>query len=433
MAFKLPSINGLFGHIIKTIRRFPFEVLFALAGTYAAVSISTSYYYGYYSNGWYVRILMMAAVSMPLSLSVSLLGVAGTLFGSRLILFKCLAAGVGLAFLFMFRPQEYPQHYVHFALLFLAMHLLVSFAAFIANNNTLAFWQFNKTLFIRLLTGVLYCVVLGAGLSAAFGVVDNIFGKILDWNYLRYIWIIIFGLFNTLYFLAGIPESIVNNEAIENYPKGLKFFSQYIIIPLATVYLVILLAYEVKILVEWELPKGMVSALILGYAGLGLLAMLLVYPLRDKEGNGWIKVFSKYFYLFLLPLVILLILAVTKRVSSYGITQYRYFILVLAAWLLFLIGYFLINKKATIKAIPVSMFLIIMLIVYGPQSATTVSLHSQRAVLLSLFKQEKLTRQGKLMPVDESKVKPYTAVRMASTLEYITRHYDFGKKVQILQ
>ena len=68
MAFKLPSINGLFGHIIKTIRRFPFEVLFALAGTYAAVSISTSYYYGYYSNGWYVRILMMAAVSMPLSL-----------------------------------------------------------------------------------------------------------------------------------------------------------------------------------------------------------------------------------------------------------------------------------------------------------------------------------------------------------------------------
>lgn len=75
---------------------------------------------------------------------------------------------------------------------------------------------------------------------------------------------------------------------------------------------------------EWQLPNGMVSALILGYISVGLLALLLVYPIREQRGNGWIKIFSKYFYLFLLPLIILLVLAVTKRIDSYGITQYRY-------------------------------------------------------------------------------------------------------------
>ena len=268
-------------------------------------------------------------------------------------------------------------------------------------------------------------MVLGAGLSAAFGTVDNIFGINLDWNYLRYIWIVIFGVFNTLFFLSGIPIGAHHAETITTYPKGLKFFSQYILIPLATIYLAILLAYEIKILIQWELPKGLVSALILGYAGLGLLAILLIYPLRDQDGNSWIKAFNRYFYLFLIPLVALLILAITKRIGSYGITQYRYFLLVLAAWLLFLIGYFLLYKKATIKAIPVSLFLMVMVITYGPQSATSVSLYSQRAVLFNLFKNENLVQNGKLMPVDEGKVKPNTAVRMASTLEYILKHYNF--------
>jgi hypothetical protein len=425
MTFRLPSINRLLEHVVSTIKRFPLELLFALVGTWSAVSLSYGYLYGYVSDEWYKRVLMMAAIGMPLNLAVSLYGISEGLSVRKFIWVRCIAAGLVVLLLFLFNPQDYPQHYVHFALLFIATHLLVSFAAFTGKDNTLAFWQFNKTLFIRLLTGLLYSVILGAGLSAAFGTVDNIFGINLDWNYLRYIWIVIFGLFNTLFFLLGIPIGTLNTETVSNYPKGLKFFSQYILIPLATVYLAILLAYEIKILIQWELPKGLVSALILGYAGLGLLAILLIYPLRDQDGNSWIKAFNRYFYLFLIPLVALLILAITKRIGSYGITQYRYFLLALAAWLLFLIGYFLLYKKATIKAIPVSLFLIVMFIIYGPQSATSVSLYSQRAVLFNLFKNENFVQQDKLMPIDENKVKPYTAVRMASTLEYILKHYNF--------
>ena len=156
MAFRLPSINRLLEHLVSTVKHFPLELLFALVGTWAAVSLSYGYLYGYASDEWYTRVLMMAAIGMPLSLAISLYGFSEGLALRKFTLFRCIAAGLVVLFLFLFNPQEYPQHYVQFALLFIAMHLLVSFAAFTGRDNTLAFWQFNKTLFIRLLTGLLY-------------------------------------------------------------------------------------------------------------------------------------------------------------------------------------------------------------------------------------------------------------------------------------
>jgi hypothetical protein len=433
MAFPLLPIRKLSGNVINTIKCFPFEFVFALAATWSAVILSSRYIYGYFNDDWYLRILMASAIGMPSSLAVSLFTLSKNFMQTWRLALKGTVAAVAISFFFIFKPDDYPQHMVHFVLLFIAMHLLVSFAAFTGTNDTSGFWQFNKIMFTRLLIGLLYSLTIGIGLSAAFAVIDSIFGINLDWAYMRCIWIVIFGGFNTLYFLTGIPQEIKFGEEITDYPKGLKFFSQYILIPLAAVYLAILLVYELKILIEWQLPKGLVSSLILGYAGLGMLALLLVYPIRNQEGNGWIKVYSRYFYLFLLPLIVLLMLAVTTRINSYGITQYRYFLMVIAGWLLLMIGYFIFYKNSTIKAIPVSLFVIIMLIIYGPQSATSVSLHSQQAVLYKLFKSKNLVRQNKIIRVDENKVNTFVAVRMANTLSYILKHYNFQAMQPLLE
>ena len=62
-----------------------------------------------------------------------------------------------------------------------------------------------------------------------------------------------------------------------------------------SIYLVILFLYEMKIIVQWELPKGYVSYLILGYAIFGILSLLLVYLFRELEENKWIKWFQSFF------------------------------------------------------------------------------------------------------------------------------------------
>jgi len=197
--------------------------------------------------------------------------------------------------------------------------------------------------------------------------------------------------FTTVFFLAGVPSDFnrINNTP-HIYPKGLKIFTQYVLIPLLTIYLVILLVYETKILVSWELPKGLVSTLILGYAVFGILSLLLVYPIKEQEGNGWIKYFSRWFYIMMVPLVILLLLAVWKRVGNYGITEPRYVLIILALWLSIITAYFLISQKDNIKIIPVSLCILALLATYGPQSAFSVSRYSQ------------IQRLKKLMPSNEA-------------------------------
>ncbi|RZK79611.1 MAG: DUF4153 domain-containing protein [Pedobacter sp.] len=425
MAFQSAFIKNLLDQVTTTIKRFPITTLFSIIGTWSAVELTSGYLYDSVSENLLTRILMTAAIGMPLSLAGYFFLTVQQIHRKKRLGLVVVFFVIILTLLFCLNPEQYPEHIVQFILMLVAVHLLVSFAPFTNNGDTLAFWQFNKILFIRLITGLLYCTVLSAGLSAAFGVVDSIFGINLNWNYLHYAFIIIFGIVNTLFFLNGLPANPLETRTDVPYPKSLAFFSRYILVPLASIYLVILLAYEIKILIQWELPKGLVSSLILGYSAIGLLAILLVYPIQDNKDNTWIKAFRRYFFLFLLPLVFLLLLAVTTRINSYGVTQYRYFIIAIAAWLLFLIGYFLLYQSPSIKAIPISLFILIMLITFGPQSAISVSLRSQLNVLHDLFKKEELLVNDKLIPIKENATNSYSAIRMASTLDYLLKNYNF--------
>ena len=171
------------------------------------------------------------------------------------------------------------------------MHLLVAFAPFIKAGNINAFWQFNKSLFLRLLTGGIYSVVLYIGLALALLAIENLFGvRISSKTYFK-LWIVITGIFNTWFFLAGIPKNLQLLEQETSYPKGLKVFSQYVLISLILVYFIILYSYSIKILIQWQLPEGWVSYLVTGFAGLGVFTLLLLYPVQTTEENKWIKRF----------------------------------------------------------------------------------------------------------------------------------------------
>jgi len=59
--------------------------------------------------------------------------------------------------------------------------------------------------------------------------------------------VVVIGLFNTLFFLAGIPKNEELHHELQ-YPKGLKTFTQFVLVPLVTLYLLILLTYEGRII-----------------------------------------------------------------------------------------------------------------------------------------------------------------------------------------
>lgn len=396
---KFPSLKTLVSSSENTIQRFPFEFLFAVIGTTAAILHTETAYESYINKNWLIRIILSANLGLLLSLATTLFTESKGIISTTKLTYKTIAFLLAIAFIFILDPRERPFDYYRFFLLSLSFHLLVSFAAYTHKDHIQGFWQFNKTLFLRFLASVLYSGVLFIGLSAAIAAANYLFNLKIDWHTYTNLGYIIAGIFNTLFFLTGIP---LDTKALDNdasYPKSLKVFTQYVLIPLASIYLLILLAYEIKILIQWNLPKGVVSNLILGYAVYGILSILLVYPIKEQEDNKWIKSYARSFYFLMLPLLVLLFLAMGKRISDYGITEDRYFLLLLGCWLLFITLYFLFSKKQNIKLIPVSLCVLTLLSVYGPQSAFSVSTYSQRNILISIFKKYNAFKDGKFVPV----------------------------------
>jgi hypothetical protein len=383
---KWPSLATLWDNTQRVLLRFPLQVIISIVAICICfMLIDLKGIYVREAN--LVKLLFLCNMAFVLLLAADLFATTHQFQPVKKWLLRLCCLVICSALYFALSPQLVAADRFRIALLIFAFHLLVAFAPFIRNGNLNGFWAYNKILFLQILTAGLYAFVLFAGLSVALMAIDGLFQVKVDSNiYMRLLSVVGIG-FTSIFFLSGIPLDFKSlSETQHPYPKGLKIFTQYVLIPLLTIYLAILLVYEVKIIISWEMPNGMVSTLILGYAVFGVLSLLLVYPIREQEGNGWIRLFSKWFYLMMIPLVVLLLLAVWKRVGTYGITESRYILIILALWLSIITAYFLISKKDNIKIIPISLCVLALLATYGPQSAFSVSRFSQTVRLKRMMK-----------------------------------------------
>ena len=421
---KFPSIKTLAEGFLSTIKRHPFEFVFALIGTIAGTLEVELRHLNRVHEGWLMRGVMTANLGLLLSLSATLFTQSRLFSKQNKLIIKIIAALFAASLIFIIDPTAREADYIRFFLLSLAFHLLVAFAAFTGKGQVNGFWQFNKTLFLRFLTSVLYGVVLFLGIAAAIAATNFLFNFKFEWDTYAILWVWIAGMFTTMFFLAGVPDDTAALDEDLSYPKALKIFTQYVLIPLSTIYVLILLAYEIKIAILWSLPKGLVSNLILSYAVFGVLSLLLVYPVREHDDNKWIKIYSRSFYFLLIPLLGLLFVAVGARVFMYGITEWRYFLIALACWLLFISVYFLVFKKQNIKLIPISLCIVTILSVYGPQSAFSVSMYSQRRIIVKFFEKHNAVRNGKFIAVDSTKINSKEGSKAVASLNYFIYKYD---------
>ncbi|MFN0187653.1 MAG: DUF4153 domain-containing protein [Bacteroidia bacterium] len=303
-------------------------------------------------------------------------------------------------------------------ILVLSMHLWVAFAPFVRYREIQGFWQYNKYLFIRFLTATLYSGVLFGGLSLAIFAVDQLFDvRIDDENYLR-LWILIATVFNTWFFLSDLPEDLDALDRSLDYPNGLRLFTQFVLLPLVTIYLTILYVYMFKIIISSNWPKGWVSYLVIGFSTAGILALLLVWPLQSNDRFKWIKAYVKYFFMALFPLILMLAFAIYIRVKDYGITENRYFIIVLALWLFVNALYFLLSSVKNIKVIPMSLFFVALLSGFGSWNAFTISKNSQSNRLLAFAEQYGMLKDNKIVPLNKGVIIPDSVMVEVSNITF---------------
>jgi Domain of unknown function (DUF4153) len=389
---RLPSIEQASREARDTLVRFPFALLASAVAAVAMLAMIERTG----PDRPYGRMILPALTAIPL-----LVALATTMERRQtrppVRLAVRLAATV-IPLLMWFVSKRWTDvvmvtHYVHLDVAFHLMAATLPFAGFAAGR---AFWHYNRILFLRFLLATLYAAVLFAGLAVALLAIDKLFNLHVDDNwYFRLLVVLIF-VFHPWYFLGGVPRDMAQLDERTDYPGGLKIFAQFILIPVVTVYLLILTAYLVRVVVTRTWPSGWIGYLVSSVAAAGTLALLLVHPVRERADSRWVDAYGRWFYVLLLPSVAMLLMAIWQRVGQYGITERRYFLAVLALWLAGIALFYAVTASRNIRLIPVSLCLVALGTFTGPWSAYTVSRSSQARRLSGILVRNELLSGGEI-------------------------------------
>ncbi len=398
MAIRFPSINYLAIQAWQSFLRFPLIILSSVVAVILALYLIET---GseVFNRFPYVNAMLCAALGISLYFCVTLFGRRQNFNATQNIL-SLLAATAILAGIYFSLPNMDSTHnisqpYIRFVLYSIIIHLMVSFIPFLSSYQLNGFWNYNKTLFLRFLISLLYSGFLYVGLVLALVALKILFDVNIPDKLFFQLFVVFIGLFNTWFFVAGIPLDFDELDGITTYPKGLQVFTQYVLLPLLGLYLLILYGYGLKIILSWNWPKGIVSYLIMAVSVLGIFTILLIHPYAIHAGNQWIRRVSKGYYLLLLPLMVLLFLAIGMRLADYGFTVNRYLILATGIWLTTVCLYF-IAGQSNIKFVPISLALFLLVISFGPWGIFSVSEKSQVKRLEAILIEGNIIRNGKV-------------------------------------
>ncbi len=315
-----------------------------------------------------------------------------------------------------------------FLLFSVCFHLLISFVPFYHQSEIKIFWQYNYFLFKNICQSLLFSITLFLGLSSSLWAVGKLFGFHFSDNYYLDIGVIVLILFNVIYFLINVPQNFDSFKEEKPFSNWIRVFVQYILLPITGIYLLILYIYLAKMLLTHHLPNGWVCVPILIFSILGILAYLLIYPIRNDSNNKLIFLFAKYFFYLLLPLLTLLFISIVHRIIPYGITEDRYLVFILGMWLLILAVYIITSTKDNIIIIPVSLFCLLALSAIGPWGMFQLSVQNQFSRLERTLKRNHLLVGNKLQVMNSSiQIAEKDASSIRSILWYLNKRGEMGR------
>ena len=186
-----------------------------------------------------------------------------------------------------------------------------------------------------------------------------------------------------------------NEDEVTEPFKVLRLILNFILSPAVIIYTVILYTYFIKIAFEWDLPKGGVAWMVMGFITVALIGRM-AQSILSKRYYDW---FYNRFTLIAIPPLIMYWIGSIYRISLYSFTESRFYLMV--AGVLMTIFVLMLWKKRTRKYQLMALIFgaAIILFTYIPGiSAKSIGLGCQKQRLAQLISELKLTdaRTGKL-------------------------------------
>ncbi len=415
----LPSFARLAEEAVAAARRFPLALLCGVIAAVAGILLVDA------GEGEevYLRVLYAASLGIPLFVGLEMVaerrnwGVIGRVAAAS-------AGAVLLLVVYLLRPGWSDDvalaRYFQFSL---GLHLFVAVGPYLAVDEQNGFWQYNMSLFLRFLVATLFAAVLFFGLSIALLAIDNLFGLEVDGEWYGRLWFTLAFVFHPWFFLGGVPDDLASLESRRLYPHGLKVFGQYILAPIVALYLVILTAYLGKVLVTQEWPSGWIGWLVSSVAVAGILSLLLLRPIEETEENRWVRTYARWFWVALIPSIGMLLAAIWKRIDQYGVTERRYFLVVLSLWLAGIALFYIARRRGSLKVIPATLAVIAFVTLAGPWGAFAVSERSQVNRLEEILERNGMLVEGRISaPTAEASFEDRREI--SAVVRYLVRTHD---------
>jgi hypothetical protein len=400
----LPSIPELVTKAKAAFKRFPLTLLWAITGSLLVVSIleiNDSALFNEYLN---VFLVLALGISWLISVQFYIEQFANPrkYWWTKAIVLLFLI-GVYITLPSQEEREMAAASYIRYILFIIAGHLAIFFAPFTYSWHDKSYANYLGTILISIARSTLFTGVLYLGLVLALAAVDFLFKVDIDGKRYGQLFVLCIGIVNTWVYLSDFPKE-VHHHIHFSFPKPAEVFVKFILIPLVALYYIILYAYSFKIIINWELPNGWVSYLVTALAGLLFIIQLIIHPIHKSHPSRLIRKFHPLFYWLLLPLLILLFVAIYRRTSEYGITENRYFVWVLAFYILATTLYLLISTKRHLRWLPIALFVIALATSVGPWGASAVSIRSQVKTFERLYDNAfaKAQTQNKILPQQEN-------------------------------
>lgn len=249
---------------------------------------------------------------------------------------------------------------------------------------------------LRTVTAVLYGGALFAGLALALSAIDTLFELDLNDEIYGHVFIWIALVVAPAIVIGGLPDYVRPAENVDAVAGAVHRLLAFLVPPLVVLYFAILYAYAIRIGVTGEVPKNLLSPMVLAA---GALAAAGLYFFEDRL---WLRYAPPLF----IPLGVLGIWAVVQRVDQYGWTEARLVRVAVLAVLVLLAAnavlQLLRRRRYALHVVPFTLAAVLTLAAAGPWSVLAVSRRDQSV---------RLERGLAAVGIDASSVKVPTSPR----------------------
>ena len=421
----------------RSIERFPLTVLFAIALTVCAIILEHKGYNGV-SDEWRFFMIWYPATGIALSLSLSLwleehAGKIGYILAAAVI--HAIWIAVSVMLMRNYKMLGYaPYSYIRAALI-TALTLSLLVLSFFRDKNDVPFWNFSLRSIGAVVTGFVVSGIVCGGLELLTVAIDKLFGIFVSSHWYSNIAIICFCLLAPILCIQAIPGGAHKHDYESMYmPRLIENAVTKLFTPIAVAYFITLYCYAAKILFTWQLPDGWVSWLVTASMAAMVILLIMVYPYRDKAYNSdskWnrtaVRLITDRMPLLMLPLLLLMSIGIARRISDYGITILRIYLVAFNLWCYVVCIILIIRSKAGIMWIPLSLVLTFAVLTLLPVNVSSYVKKNLTAKVTATMQENGWN--GASMSDNEysqflKRLDPKVAARIDSRIDYLKRQFS---------